>query len=94
MVPVPEVGRFSEEGSDQSEQIKELHRAFWEVEIASRWFFSDLSPYKGDSDDEPDSGSSLFQEGEDDAGAVNERVNVTNTLAAYFAATNFCGELG
>ncbi|GJV71841.1 RNA-directed DNA polymerase [Tanacetum coccineum] len=34
----------------------------------------DLSPYKGDSDDEPNSGSSLFQEGEDDADAVNERV--------------------
>ncbi|GKG55808.1 hypothetical protein Tco_0574702, partial [Tanacetum coccineum] len=27
---------------------------------------------KGDSDNEPDSGSSLFQEGEDDADAVNE----------------------
>ncbi|GKB00060.1 RNA-directed DNA polymerase [Tanacetum coccineum] len=53
-----------------------------------------LSPYKGDSDDEPDSGSSLFQEGEDDADAVNKRVNVTNTLDAYFSATNFCGGLG
>ncbi|GJV05059.1 RNA-directed DNA polymerase [Tanacetum coccineum] len=27
LVPVPEVGRFSEEGADQSEQIKELHRS-------------------------------------------------------------------
>ncbi|GJW06308.1 reverse transcriptase domain-containing protein [Tanacetum coccineum] len=53
-----------------------------------------LSPYKGDSDDEPDPGSSLFQEGEDDAEAVNERVNMTNTLGAYFAATDFCGGLG
>ncbi|GKC29259.1 hypothetical protein Tco_1036553, partial [Tanacetum coccineum] len=53
-----------------------------------------LSPYKGDSDDDPDSGSSLFQEGEDDADAINERVNLTNTLDAYFAATNFCGGLG
>nr|GEX89142.1 hypothetical protein [Tanacetum cinerariifolium] len=49
-----------------------------------------LSPYKGDSDDEPDSGSILFQEGEDDA----DTVNVTNTFGAYFAATNFCGGLG
>ncbi|GKA31738.1 RNA-directed DNA polymerase [Tanacetum coccineum] len=48
-----------------------------------------LSPYKEDSDDEPDSGSSLFQEREDDADTVNERFNVTNTLGAYFAATNF-----
>ncbi|GJS45483.1 hypothetical protein Tco_0595604 [Tanacetum coccineum] len=53
-----------------------------------------LSPYKGNSDDEPDSGSSHFQEGEDDADAVNERVNVTNTLGTYFSATNFCGRLG
>ncbi|GJV95573.1 putative CCCH-type zinc finger family protein [Tanacetum coccineum] len=43
----------------------------------------DLSPYKGDSDDEPDSWSGLFQEGEDDADAVNERVNVANTLGDY-----------
>nr|GEX57891.1 hypothetical protein [Tanacetum cinerariifolium] len=49
-----------------------------------------LSPYKGDSDDERDSGSSLFQEGEDDA----DTVNVTNTLGAYFAAKNFCDGLG
>ncbi|GJT56336.1 RNA-directed DNA polymerase [Tanacetum coccineum] len=69
LVPVLEVGWFSEEGTDQSKQIKELHRAFWEVETAMRWSFSYLSPYKGDSDDEPDSRSSLFQEGEDDAGA-------------------------
>ncbi|GJZ16101.1 hypothetical protein Tco_0551778 [Tanacetum coccineum] len=79
LVPVPEVGRFSEEGADQSEQIKELHR---------------FVAYKGDSDDEPDSRSSLFHEGEDDADAVNERVNVANTLGAYFAATNFYGGLG
>ncbi|GKA71034.1 putative mitochondrial protein [Tanacetum coccineum] len=30
-----------------------------------------LSPYKRDSDDESNSGSSLFQEGEDDADAVD-----------------------
>nr|GFB39678.1 hypothetical protein [Tanacetum cinerariifolium] len=29
-----------------------------------------------------------------DADVVNERINVTNTLGAYFAATNFCGALG
>ncbi|GJS14623.1 RNA-directed DNA polymerase [Tanacetum coccineum] len=164
LVLVPEVGQFSEEGADQSEQIKELHRSVQEqiiwhnkqykehadkrqkhvlyregdlVWIHLRkerflaWRFgklkprgdgpfrvlkkindnaykielpghynvfatfnvADLSPYKGDSDDEPDSWSSLFQEGEDDADAVNERVNVTNTLGAYFVATNFCGGL-
>ncbi|GJZ52515.1 RNA-directed DNA polymerase [Tanacetum coccineum] len=165
LVPVLEVGQFSKEGADQSEQIKELHRSVQEeiirhnkqykehadkrrkqvlyregdlvwihfrkehfpvgrfgklkpredgpfrvlkkindnaykIELRGHYNVSvtfnvaDLSPYKGDSDDEPDSGSSLFQEGEDDAEAVNERVNVTNTLGAYFAATDFCGGLG
>ncbi|GJW87960.1 RNA-directed DNA polymerase [Tanacetum coccineum] len=165
LVLVPEVGQFSEDGADQSEQIKELHRSVQEqiirhnkqykehadkrrkqvlyregdlvwihlrkerflarrfgklkprgdgpfrvlkkindnaykIELPGHYNVSvtfnvvDLSPYKGDSDDEPDSGSSLFQEGEDDADAVNERVNVTNTLGAYFAETNFYGGLG
>ncbi|GKF44858.1 hypothetical protein Tco_0131410 [Tanacetum coccineum] len=71
-----------------------FQRAFWEVETERRWSFSYLSPYKGDIDDDPDSWSSLFQEGEDDADAANERVNVTNTLGTYFAAINFCGGLG
>ncbi|GJT56335.1 RNA-directed DNA polymerase [Tanacetum coccineum] len=139
LILVLEVGQFSEEGADQSEQIKELHRSegdlvwihlrnecfpaarfgkfkprgdgpfrvlkkindnAYKIELPGHYNVyatfnvADLSPYKGDSDDEPDSGSSLLQEGEDDAGAVNERVNVTNTLGAYFAATNFCGGLG
>ncbi|GKB80584.1 putative reverse transcriptase domain-containing protein [Tanacetum coccineum] len=129
LVSVLEVGQFSKEGADQSEQIKELHRSVQEqiirhnkqykehadkrrrfvklkprgdgpfrvlkkindnaykielpghYNVSATFNVADLSPYKGDSDDEPDSGLSLFQEGEDDAGAVNERVNVTNTLA-------------
>ncbi|GJV49855.1 RNA-directed DNA polymerase [Tanacetum coccineum] len=110
------VGRFSEEGADQSEQIKELHRSVQKQIIRHNeqykehadkhckqvlyregglvWIHLYLSPYKRDSDDKPDSGSSLFQEGEDDADAVNERVNVTNTLAAYFSAINFRAGLG
>ncbi|GJZ58874.1 RNA-directed DNA polymerase [Tanacetum coccineum] len=52
--------------------------------VSATFNVADLSPYKGDSDDEPDWGSSLFQEGEDNADAVNERVNLTNTLGAYF----------
>ncbi|GJS28563.1 hypothetical protein Tco_0489183 [Tanacetum coccineum] len=138
MVPVSKVEQFSEEGTDQSEQIKELHRSgdlvwihlrkerfpigrfgklkprgdgpfrvlkkindnAYKIELPGHYNVSatfnvvDLSPYKGDSDDEPDSRSSLFHEGEDDADAVNERVNMANTLGAYFAATNFCGGLG
>ncbi|GJV87786.1 RNA-directed DNA polymerase [Tanacetum coccineum] len=165
LVPVLEAGQFSEEGVDQSEKIKELHRSVreqiirhneqykehadkhrkqvlyregdlvwihlrkerfpaghfgklkprgdgpfrvlkkindnaYKIELPGHYNVSatfnaaDLSPYKGDNDDEPDSGSSLFQEGEDDVDAVNERVNVPNTLGAYFAATNFYGGLG
>ncbi|GKC01674.1 hypothetical protein Tco_0987810 [Tanacetum coccineum] len=59
--------------------------------VSATFNVADLSPYKRDSDDEPDLGSSLFQEGEDDADSVNERVNVANTLGAYFTATNLCG---
>ncbi|GKA11907.1 RNA-directed DNA polymerase [Tanacetum coccineum] len=79
LVLVLEVGQFSEEGADQSEQIKELHESIndnvYKIELPGHYNVSatfnvaDLSPYKGDSDDEPDSGSSLFQEGEDDADA-------------------------
>ncbi|GKC31597.1 RNA-directed DNA polymerase [Tanacetum coccineum] len=165
LVPVPEVGQFSEEEADQSDQIKDLHRSVrehiirhneqykehadkrrkqvlyregdlvwihlrkerflegrfgklkprgdgpfrvlkkindntYKIELPGHYNVSatfnvaDLSPYKGDSDDEPDSGSSLFQEGEDDADAVNKRVNMKNTLGAYFLATNLCGGLG
>ncbi|GJQ95932.1 transposon ty3-I gag-pol polyprotein [Tanacetum coccineum] len=165
LIPVPEVGQFSKEGADQSEQIKELHRSVQEqiirhnkqykkhadkrqkqilyregdlvwihlckerfparrfgklkprgdgpfcvlkkinenaykIEVPGHYNVSatfnvtDLSPYNGDSDDEPDSGSSLFQEGEDDADTVNERVNIENTPGTYFSATNFCGGLG
>ncbi|GJY13689.1 hypothetical protein Tco_0382998 [Tanacetum coccineum] len=132
LVLVPEVGWFSKEGADQSEQIKELHRSvqeqiIWHNEqykehadnrrkqilyregdlvwihlrkehflagrfgklkprgdgpfrvlkkindnaykielpghynVSATFNVADLSPYKGDSDDEPDSGSSLFQ---------------------------------
>ncbi|GKB53306.1 RNA-directed DNA polymerase, partial [Tanacetum coccineum] len=138
LVPVPEIGQFSEERADQSEHIKELHRSVQEqiirhnkqhkeyvdkhrklvlyregdlvwihlrkehflagrfgklkprrdgpfrvlkkindnaykikipghYNVSTTFSVADLSPYKGDSDDEPDSGSSLFQEGEDDA---------------------------
>nr|GEX13925.1 RNA-directed DNA polymerase [Tanacetum cinerariifolium] len=160
LVHVPKVGQFSEEGADQSEQIKELHWSVQEqiirhnkqykehadkrrkqvlyregdlvwihlrkerflvgrfgklkprgdgpfcvlkkindnaykIELPGHYNVSttvnvtDLLPYKGDSDYDQDSRSSLFHEGEDDADASNERVNMTNTLDAYFAATNF-----
>ncbi|GJR44467.1 putative CCCH-type zinc finger family protein [Tanacetum coccineum] len=104
LVPVPKVGWFSEEGGDQSEQIKELHRSgdlvwihlrkerfpvghfgklkprgdgpfrvlkkindnAYKIELPGHYNVfatfnvADLSPYKGDSGDEPDSRSILF----------------------------------
>ncbi|GKE74809.1 hypothetical protein Tco_1536850, partial [Tanacetum coccineum] len=80
--------------------LKKINDNAYKIEFPSHYNVfatfnvADLSPYKGDSDDEPDSGSSLFQKGEDDTNTVNERVNVANTLGDYFAATNFYGGLG
>ncbi|GJY22045.1 RNA-directed DNA polymerase [Tanacetum coccineum] len=93
-------GKLKPRGDGPFRVLKKINDNAYKIELPGHYNVSatfnvaDLSPYKGDSDDEPDSGSSLFQEGEDDADAVNERVNVTNTLGAYFAATNFCGGLG
>nr|GEV68864.1 putative reverse transcriptase domain, zinc finger, CCHC-type, aspartic peptidase domain protein [Tanacetum cinerariifolium] len=137
LVPYSMACQFSKEGTDQSEQIKELHWSVQEqiirynkqykehadkhrkqvlypegdlvwIHLCKDHFtvgrFGKLKP-RGDGHfrvlkkindnaykiELPDSGSSSFQEGEDDADAVNERINVTNTLGAYFAATNFYG---
>nr|GEX33385.1 RNA-directed DNA polymerase [Tanacetum cinerariifolium] len=97
------IGRFGKlkpRGDGPFRFLKKIKDNAYTIELPSHYNVSatfnivDLLPYKGDSDDEPDSRSSLFQEGEDDADAVNERINETNTLGAYFAATNFCGGLG
>nr|GEU96911.1 hypothetical protein [Tanacetum cinerariifolium] len=80
--------------------LKKINDNAYKIELPDHYNVSatfdvaDLSPYKRDGDDEPDLRSSFFQEREDDANAVNERINVTNTLNAYFTATNFCGGLG
>ncbi|GKE71550.1 hypothetical protein Tco_1529622 [Tanacetum coccineum] len=68
LVPIREVGRFSDEGADQSEQIKELHWSVREQIIRHNEQYKEdadkhLSPYRGDSDDEPDWGSILFNKG-------------------------------
>nr|GEX10508.1 reverse transcriptase domain-containing protein [Tanacetum cinerariifolium] len=44
--------------------------------VSATFNVADLSPYKGDSDDQLDSGSRLFQVGDNDVYAVNERINV------------------
>nr|GEX38191.1 reverse transcriptase domain-containing protein [Tanacetum cinerariifolium] len=61
--------------------LKKINDNTYKIELPGHYNISatfnvaDLSPYTGDSDDEPDSGSSLFQEGENDADATNERIN-------------------
>ncbi|GJT18788.1 RNA-directed DNA polymerase [Tanacetum coccineum] len=98
--PAGRFGKLKPQGDSPFHVLKKINDNAYKIKLHGHYNVSatfnvaDLSPYKGDSDDEPNSGSSLFQEGKDDADAVNERVNVTNTLAAYFAATNFCGRLG
>ncbi|GJX79141.1 hypothetical protein Tco_0327290 [Tanacetum coccineum] len=58
--------------------LKKINDNAYKIELPGHYNVSitfnvaDLSPYKEDSDDEPDSGSNLFQEGDDDADAVNE----------------------
>nr|GEV24945.1 hypothetical protein [Tanacetum cinerariifolium] len=76
--------------------LKKINDNEYKIELPGHYIFSaTFNVYKGDSDDEADSRSSLFQEGDDDdADTVNERLNVTNTIGAYFASTNFFGGLG
>ncbi|GJZ84740.1 ribonuclease H-like domain-containing protein, partial [Tanacetum coccineum] len=47
--------------------------------VSATFNVADLSPYKGDSDGEPDSGSSLLQEGEDDAGLLDPQTSSPST---------------
>nr|GEZ97582.1 reverse transcriptase domain-containing protein [Tanacetum cinerariifolium] len=93
-------GKLKPRGDGPFRVFKKINDNAYKIELPGHYNVSttfnvaDLSPYKGDSDDEPNSGSSLFQEGENDADTVNERVNVTNTLGAYFSATIFRDRLG
>nr|GEU66451.1 hypothetical protein [Tanacetum cinerariifolium] len=87
------------EGDGPFRVLKNINDNAYKIELPGHYNVSatfnvaDLLPYKGDSDDEPDSRSSLCQEGEDDADGVKEHINVTNTFGAYFTAANFYGEL-
>ncbi|GKF44473.1 hypothetical protein Tco_0131025 [Tanacetum coccineum] len=93
-------GKLKPRGAGPFRVLKKINDNAYKIELPGHYNVSatfnvaDLSPYKGDSDDEPDSGLTLFQEGEDDADTVNERVNVTNTLGDYFVTINLCGRLG
>ncbi|GJY38338.1 RNA-directed DNA polymerase [Tanacetum coccineum] len=69
-------GKLKPRGDGPFHVLKKINDNSYKIELSGHYNVSatfnvaDLSPYKGDSDDEPDSRSSLFQEGEDDADAV------------------------
>ncbi|GJR79440.1 hypothetical protein Tco_0150225 [Tanacetum coccineum] len=95
--PAGRFGKLKPRGDGPFRILKNINDNAYKIELPGHYNVSatfnvvDLSSYKEDSDDEPDSGLSLFQEGEDDADAVNERVNMTTMLGTYFVATNFYG---
>ncbi|GJZ58121.1 reverse transcriptase domain-containing protein, partial [Tanacetum coccineum] len=76
--PAGHFGKLKPRGDGPFRILKKINDNAYKIELSGHYNISatfnvaDLSPYKGDSDDEPDSRSSLFQEGEDDADAVNE----------------------
>nr|GEZ56583.1 retrotransposon protein, putative, Ty3-gypsy subclass [Tanacetum cinerariifolium] len=74
-------GKLKPRGDGPFRVLKKINDNAVKIELPGHYTLpatfnvADLSPYKGDSEDEPDSWSSLFQEGEDDEDAVNKRVN-------------------
>ncbi|GKE11219.1 reverse transcriptase domain-containing protein, partial [Tanacetum coccineum] len=72
-------GKLKPRGNGPFCVLKKINDNAYTIELPGHYNVSatfnvaDLLSYKGDSDDEPDSRSSLFQEGEDDADAVNEK---------------------
>ncbi|GJX86534.1 RNA-directed DNA polymerase [Tanacetum coccineum] len=88
LVPVPDVGKFRRfgklkpRGDGPFRVLKKINDKAYKIKLPGHYNVSatfnvaDLSPYKGDSDDDPDSGSSLFQDGEDDADVVSSCVCV------------------
>nr|GEZ10250.1 hypothetical protein [Tanacetum cinerariifolium] len=75
-------GKLKPRGDGPFRVLKNINDNVYKIEIHGHYNVSatfkvaDFSPYKGDSDDEPNSRSSLFQEGENDAYAVNERTSL------------------
>nr|GEV30431.1 hypothetical protein [Tanacetum cinerariifolium] len=77
-------GKLKPRGGGPFRVLKKINDNVYKIELPGHYnvFFTfnvaDLSPYKRDSDDEPDLRSSLFQYGEDDADAVNKQVGWSN----------------
>ncbi|GJR28888.1 RNA-directed DNA polymerase [Tanacetum coccineum] len=88
--PTGRFGKLKPRGDGPFRVLKKINENAYKIELPGHYNVSAafnvayLSPYKGDSDDEPNSRSCLFHEGEDDADTVNERVNLTNTFDGYF----------
>ncbi|GJT51926.1 reverse transcriptase domain-containing protein [Tanacetum coccineum] len=82
-------GKLKPRGDGPFRVLKKINDNAYKIEIPSHYNVSatfnvaDLSPYKGDSDDEPDSWSSLFQEGEDDADAVKSTSWTVGNVIMY-----------
>nr|GEV01942.1 protein DETOXIFICATION 54 [Tanacetum cinerariifolium] len=70
--------------------LKKINDNAYKIELPGHYNVSatfnvaDLSPYKGNSDDELDSGSSLFKEGEDDAALMVVKGEVLNDFPGFF----------
>nr|GEX42911.1 reverse transcriptase [Tanacetum cinerariifolium] len=82
-------GKLKPRGDGPFRVLKKINDKAYKIELPGHYnVFAtfnivDLSAYKGDSKDEPDSGLSLFQKGEDDADVVNERVNASAAVTYY-----------
>nr|GEU85615.1 hypothetical protein [Tanacetum cinerariifolium] len=79
--PAGRFGKLKPRGDGPIHVLKKINDSAYKIELPGHYNVfatfnvADVLPYKEDIDDEPDLGSSLFQEGDDDADAVNERVN-------------------
>ncbi|GJS17112.1 putative reverse transcriptase domain-containing protein [Tanacetum coccineum] len=110
--PAGRFGKLKPQGDGTFHVLKKINDNAYKIELPGHYNVSttfnvaDLSPYKGDSDDELDSGSSLFQEGEDDADTIclgvdlepNEWIkdsgcskHMTDNLKLYSSYTTYNG---
>nr|GEU85614.1 hypothetical protein [Tanacetum cinerariifolium] len=80
--PAGRFGKLKPRGDGPIRVLKKINDNAYKIELPGHYNVSvtcnvaDMLPYKEDIDDESDLGSSLFQEGEDDADAVNERTHI------------------
>ncbi|GKA90358.1 RNA-directed DNA polymerase [Tanacetum coccineum] len=100
LLPAGRFGKLKPRGDGPFCILKKINDNAYKIELPGHYNVfatfnvADLSPYKGDSDDEPDSGSSLFQEGDDDANACggygHYARNCTNLKTLAFVPVDAC----